>query len=85
MAKSKGLELEDLITEIEAIVSSGTKVNIKYCINDMLDDDSFEEIIDYFKDTENDNIDVAYEEFDEDFSENELRMVRLQFYSDYAN
>lgn len=85
MAKSKGLELENLITEIEAIVSSGTKVNIKYCINDMLDDDSFNEIIDYFKDTENDNIDAAYEEFDEDFSENELRMVRLQFYSDYAN
>ena len=85
MAKSKGLELENLITEIEAIVSSGTKVNIKYCINDMLDDDSFEEIIDYFKETENDNIDVAYEEFEEDFSENELRMVRLQFYSDYAN
>ena len=85
MAKSKGLELEELISEIEAIVSSGTKVNIRYCINDMLDDESFDEIIDYFRETTNDDIDVAYEEFDEDFSENELRMVRLQFYSDYAN
>lgn len=85
MAKSKGLELEQLISEIEAIVSSGTKVNIKYCINDMLDDDSFEDIIEYFRETENDDIDSAYEEFDEDFSENELRLVRLQFYSDYAN
>lgn len=85
MAKAKGLELEEILIEIEAIVSSGTKVNIKYCIQDMLDDDSFEDIIDYFKEAESDDIDLAYEEFEGDFSEIELRMVRLQFYSDYAN
>jgi ATP-dependent DNA helicase RecQ len=85
MAKAKGLKLEELLKEIEAIVSSGTRVNIKYCIHDMLDEDSYDEILEYFRETENDDIDLAYDEFDEDFSENELRMVRLQFYSDYAN
>jgi ATP-dependent DNA helicase RecQ len=85
MAKAKGLKLEELLTEIEAIVSSGTKVNIKYCIHNMLDEESYDEILEYFRETKDDDIDIAYDEFDEDFSENELRMVRLQFYSDYAN
>ena len=85
MAKAKGLEIEELLTEIEAIVSSGTKVNIKYCIREMLDDDSFEEIVEYFREAEDDSIELAYEEFEGDFSEVELRMVRLQFYSDYGN
>jgi len=85
LAKAKGLELSELLDEIEAIVSSGTKVNIKYCISEMLDEASFEDIVDYFKETDDDNIDLAVEEFEMDFSEEELRMVRLQFYSDFGN
>ena len=77
--------MSELLDEIEAIVSSGTKVNIKYCISEMLDEASFEDIVDYFKETDDDNIDLAVEEFEMDFSEEELRMVRLQFYSDFGN
>lgn len=85
IAKAKGIEVEDVLKELEAIVNSGTKINIKYSIEELLDDDSIDEIIDYFRENENDNVHDAYEEFDGDFSEDEIRMVRLQFYSDYAN
>ena len=85
IAKAKGLEVNDILTELEAIVSSGTRINIKYCIEELLDDDSIDEIIEYFRESENDDVHEAYEEFDGDFSEDEIRMVRLQFHSDFAN
>ncbi len=85
IAKSKGMEMEDILSEIEAIVFSGTKVNIDYYLNDILDEDSQEEIFDYFKEAENDTIESALEEFDDDFSEEELRLVRIRFLSEVAN
>lgn len=85
IAKAKGMDMEDILTEIEAIVFSGTKVNIDYYLDDILDEDSQEEIFDYFKEAENDSIDGALEEFDDDFSEEELRLVRIRFLSEVAN
>lgn len=85
IAKSKGMKMEDILTEIEAIVHSGTKVNIAYYLDEIVDEDSQEEIFDYFKEAENDSIEGALEEFDDDFSEEELRLVRIRFLSEVAN
>ncbi len=85
IAKAKGISVDNVLTELEAIVSSGTRINIKYCIEELLDDDSIEEIVDFFRETRTDDIHKAFEEFGGDFSEEEIRMVRLQFYSDFAN
>lgn len=86
IAKSQGKEMEDLITEIEAIVASGTKVNIDYYVNDVLDEDAQEEIYEYFmEDAESDSIEVAHEEFEGDYSEEELKLMRIKFMSEVAN
>lgn len=85
IASAKGKELTDVIDEIEAIVTSGTKVNIDYYINDLLDDDSQQDIVDYFLEAENDSIDAAFVEFDGDFTEEELRLMRIKFMSEVAN
>lgn len=85
IAKAKGLEVNDVLTELEAIVSSGTRINIKYCIEELLDDDSIEDIVEYFRETGSDDIHEVFQEFDGDFSEDEIRMVRLQFFSDFGN
>ncbi|MBG16688.1 MAG: DNA helicase RecQ [Crocinitomicaceae bacterium] len=86
IAKSQGKDLENIITEIENIVNSGTKINIDYHLNDILDDDSQEEIYEYFlEDAETDDISVAHEEFDGDYSEDELRLMKIKFMSEMAN
>ncbi len=86
IAKGLKLSLEELLTELEHIVSSGTKLNIDYCLNTMLDEDAIEEIFDYFlEDAETDDIQEAYQEFDEDYTEEELRMVRIKFMSEVGN
>ena len=85
IAAAKGLSMEALITEIEHIVQSGTKINLSYVIDDMLDEDQVEEIHDYFMEAESDDLGVAYEEFDGDYSEEELRIMRIKFMSDVAN
>ncbi len=85
IAKSKGLEMEELINELESIVYSGTKINIKYCIDNLLDEEQQEEIHDYFMEAENDKIQLALDEFDGDYDEEELRMMRIQFISEVAN
>jgi ATP-dependent DNA helicase RecQ len=86
IAKSQGKELSKLILEIENIVASGTKINIAYYINNILDEDSQEEIYDYFmEDAEDDDISKAYEEFDGDFTEDELRLMKIKFMSEMAN
>ena len=72
--------------EIENIINSGTKINIDYHLNDILDDDSQEEIYEYFlEDAETDDISVAHEEFDGDYSEDELRLMKIKFMSEMAN
>ena len=86
IASAKGLTMAKLISEIENIVYSGTKVNINYYLDDMLDEDQQDEILSYFKeDAETDAIDEALEEFDGDYEEEELRLMRIKFMSDFAN
>ncbi len=86
IADSKGLELKDLITELEAIVNSGTKLNIDYYINDVLDEDHQEEVFDYFREAEDDSIDAALEELGEDeYSEEDIRLMRIKFMSEMGN
>jgi ATP-dependent DNA helicase RecQ len=85
IAKSRNLTMDALLTELESIVQSGTKLDINYHLNDMLESDVLEEIMEYFRDAETDDIETAFNEFDGDYSEEELRMVRLKFMSEVAN
>ena len=82
---AKGKTADDVLGEIENIVLSGTKVNLDYILNDLLDEEYQEEIFDYFRDTEEDSIDDAVEEFDGVYSEEELRMMRVKFLSQLGN
>jgi len=85
IANSKGMEMDELIKEMEAIVYSGTKLNISYWIDDHLDEDQQEEVHEYFLEAETDSIDEAIEEFDGDYEEEELRLYRIKFISEVAN
>jgi len=85
IGKSQGKSMDEIIEEIEGIVASGTRVNINYYINDILDQDNQEEIYDYFSEAESDDITLAYKEFDGDYSEEELRLMRIKFMSEMAN
>ncbi|NKI32868.1 RecQ family ATP-dependent DNA helicase [Croceivirga thetidis] len=85
IASAKGLELTDLIKEMEQIVFSGTKLNLQYWVDEILDEDQQEEIHDYFLEAETDSISAAQEEFDGDYEEDELRLYRLKFISEVAN
>ncbi len=85
IASSKGLAMEALITEMEQIVNSGTKLNIKYWIDEMLDEDQQEEIHDYFMESHSDNIEDALREFDGEYDLEELRLMRIKFISEVAN
>ncbi len=85
IAKSKGIEMEEIIKIIEQIVYSGTKINIGYCIDNLLDEDQQEEIYDYFMESESDKIQLALDEFDGDYDDEELRLMRIKFISDVAN
>jgi len=85
IASAKGMSMDDLIKEMEQIVYSGTKLNIKYWIDDMLDDDQQEEIHDYFMESESDKIEDALKEFDGEYDIDELRLMRIQFISEVAN
>lgn len=86
IAEAKGLALDELIEEIEHICYSGTKLNLDYYINQILDSDKQEEIYDYFMSAKTDKISDALEELgEEDFSEDELRLMRIKFLSEYAN
>ena len=85
IASAKGLLMDALITEMEQIVNSGTKLNIKYWIDEMLDDEQQEEIYDYFMESDSDNIEKALKEFDGDYDIDELRLMRIKFISEVAN
>jgi ATP-dependent DNA helicase RecQ len=85
IAKAKGLKLDEVISEIESIVASGTKVNINYYIDDVLDEDVQEEIYDYFMEAETDSLEDAFKEFGGDYSEEEIRLMRIKFMSEMAN
>lgn len=86
LAESKGMSMDEMLEEIEAIVYSGTKLNINYFIDEVVDPDEKNEIIDYFKNAENDNIKLAMKELGEDdYDELHVRLVRIKFHSDLGN
>jgi ATP-dependent DNA helicase RecQ len=85
IASSKAMSLNQLISEMETIVFSGTKLNINYYVNEVLDEDSQNELHDYFINSETDNIKNAIENFGDDFDEDELRLFRIKFLSEIAN
>ncbi len=86
MAKSKGLKLEDVIGEIESIVASGTRVDIQYYINEVIDEERLEEVFDYFRTAENDTIEAAINEMGEnEYTVDEIRLIRIKFMSEVAN
>lgn len=82
LARSKNLELTDLIEEIESIISSGTKLNINYYLNEILEEDLQEEIYNYLRNSESDDIQKAYKDLDEEYTEEEIRLVRIKFLSE---
>ena len=85
IANAKGIDFDELLDEVEAIVYSGTKLNIDYFLDEVMDEDHVDEIYDYFKESETDNIETAIEELGEDYSEDEIRLVRIKFISEMAN
>jgi len=86
IASGKGLSIDDLLTEMEEIVEQGTKLNLKHILNQMMDEDELNEIHDFFKETDNFSFDEARIEFDEDeFSDEEIRLLRIDFISQIAN
>ena len=85
IAVSKGLEFGELLDEVEAIVYSGTRLNIDYFLDEIMDEDHLLDIYDYFKESETDKIDDAMEELGGDYTEDEIRLVRIKFISEMAN
>ncbi|MGO4913037.1 RecQ family ATP-dependent DNA helicase [Leeuwenhoekiella sp. W20_SRS_FM14] len=85
IASAKGLEMADFVKEMEVIVNSGTKLNINYWIEDILDEDQQEELHEYFLEAETDSIEAALDEFDGDYDEEELKLYRIKFLSEVAN
>lgn len=85
LAISKGIEFDELLSEIESIVYSGTKLNIDYFLEDIMDEESLDEIYQYFKSSDTDNIDTAMEELGGGYTEEEIRLVRVKFISEMAN
>ena len=85
IAISKGIDFDELLSEIEAIVYSGTKLNIDYFIESVMDDDRAEDIYEYFRESESDSIDDAIDELGDDYSEEEIRLVRIKFISEMGN
>jgi ATP-dependent DNA helicase RecQ len=85
IGRAQGKSIDEVIDEIEAIVSSGTRVNINYYIDDILDADNQEEIYEYFTESETDDLEQAVADFDGDYTEEELRLMRIKFMSEMAN
>lgn len=85
IAEAQGIEFEELLDEVEAIVYSGTKLNIDYFIEEVIDDDRIDDIYEYFKESETDDLKTAMSELDDDYTEDEVRLVRIKFLSDMGN
>ena len=85
IANAKGLNLDELIKELETIVFSGTRLNINYMVNDIFDEDQQDELYDFFVESDSDDINIAVEEFDNDYEESDLRLFRLKFINDLSN
>lgn len=85
IALAKGLEFSELLDEIEAIVYSGTKINIDYFINEIMDEEHVEDIYSYFKESETDSLEKAIEQIGSEYTEEEIRLMRIKFLSEMAN
>ncbi|MBQ1669045.1 MAG: DNA helicase RecQ [Prevotella sp.] len=85
IANAQGIDFEELLDEIEAIVYSGTKLNIDYFLEEVMDEDHIDDIYDYFAESDTDRLSVAQDELGEDYSEDEIRLVRIKFLSEMAN
>ena len=85
IANAQGIDFDELLDEIEAIVYSGTKLNIDYFLEEVMDEDHIDDIYDYFAESDTDKLDVAQEELGKDYSEDEIRLVRIKFISEMAN
>ena len=85
IADAKGISVDEVLDEIENIVNSGTKVNLDYIIDELLDEEYQEELYDYFMEAESDDLDDALEEFEDAYSEEEIRLMRIKFLSEVAN
>lgn len=85
LAESKGLEFGELLDEVEAIVYSGTKINIEYFLQEIMDEEHQEDIFEYFRDSESDDIEEAIKELGRDYTEEEIRLVRIKFLSELGN
>ena len=85
LAESKGLEFGELLSEIEAIVYSGTKISINYFLDEVMDDDRQLDIFEYFKESESDDLEEAFKELGNEYSEEEIRLVRIKFLSEMGN
>ncbi len=84
LAESKGIDFNEMLAEVEAIVYSGTKININYFLDEIMDKDVLDDIYEYFREAETDNIEIAMDELP-DYTETEIRLVRIKFFSDMAN
>ena len=85
IAVSHGLDFPELLSEVETIVYSGTRINIDYFINEVMDEDHLEDIFEYFKESTTDSLEEAMQELGKDYSEEEIRLVRIKFLSEMAN
>lgn len=85
LAISKGMDFDELLSEVESIVYSGTKLNIDYFLNEILDQDQISDIYDYFRESTTDDLEEALYELEDDYSEEEIRLVRIKFISEMAN
>ncbi len=83
LADAKGLEFDELLTELEALVTSGTRINIDYYVNEILDEDAREDILDYMRDMEEDDLEEAIQELGGDYTEEEIRLMRIKFLSSW--
>ena len=85
IANAQGLDFDELLDEVEAIVYSGTKLNIDYFLEEVMDDDHVDDIYDYFRESDTDSLDAAQDELGPEYSEDEIRLVRIKFLSEQAN
>lgn len=85
IANAQNLDFEELLEKLESIVYNGTKINIDYFLEDVMDEDQVDDIFEYFRESDTDDLDVAMDELGGDYEENEVRLVRIKFISDMGN
>ncbi|MDE5796091.1 MAG: HRDC domain-containing protein, partial [Muribaculaceae bacterium] len=85
LAESKGLEFNELLDELEAIIDAGTKINIDYFLNEIISEDQQEEVIEYFRDCQEDDLEAAIQDLGDEYSEEEIRLLRIKFLSEMGN